>query len=234
MEEGKNSKLIIILAVVLILSVLGGIFLLRNKKEDTSSDSVLEKTEETLEEMSGEESEISYDGDISVGEDIDIVFRFRDYANTPDNPETVQETKDALVPVEGKATISLIKVGTTDKTDNFHQADEGKELYYVVYEYIGDTNNPDSLTIHPRSIDETGWDPAPQFVILEDGEEDYGSSYYSDSLLESLGYDSSTDPDLNESGFWANVWEVEEDSKPEVVFKYIDMEGEIHYLEVKE
>jgi len=233
MEKDKKSKLIIIVVVVLMLSILGGIFLLRNKKEDTSTDSVLENAQQTLEETQGEEGVISFDSTISEGESIDVTFRFRDYSETPENPETLQETQDALIPLEGNANFKIIEIGKTDKADDFHQAGEGKELYYVVYEYAGDENNPDSITIHPRSINETGWDPAPQFVLIEDGEDDYSSSYYSDSLLESLGYDSSTDPDLNESGFWANVWEIDAGEDPTVVLKYIDMSGVDHYIKVQ-
>jgi hypothetical protein len=62
-----------------------------------------------------------------------------------------------------------MEIGRTDQTDDVHQASEGKEFYYIVYEYLGDENNPNSLTIHPRSMNETGWDPAPQFVIMKDG-----------------------------------------------------------------
>jgi hypothetical protein len=232
MDIKTNQKLIIILCVVGIVAVIGGVLLLRKgeKSEDTTS----EKTQQTLEEMQGQESETSVDGRISEGESIDITFRFRDYKDAPENPETLQETKDALIPVEGNATFKLIEIGRTDKTDNFHQAGEGKELYYVVYEYIGDENNPDSLTIHPRSISETGWDPAPQFVILDGNDEDYSSSSYSRSLLESLGYDASlSGPDLNETEVWANVWEIEEGLNPEIVLKYIDMDGGVHYVEVK-
>ena len=232
MEKKKNTKLIIISAVV-ILSLIGGFLLLRNSKEDKSADSILENAQETLDEMQGKDSNISFDSTITQGESVDIAFRFNDYSNVPDDPETLQETKDALIPVEGNASFEIIEIGRTDKTDDFHQAGEGKELYYVVYEYSGNKNNPDSVTIHPRSIDETGWDPAPQFVLIENGEDDYSSSYYSDSLLESLGYDPSfSGPDLNETDVWANVWEIDEGTTPKMALKYIDMDGGVHYLKV--
>jgi hypothetical protein len=233
MDIKKNTKLIITIAVVLTLLVVGGIFLF--KKDKTSTDSVLDQAQETLDEMQGEESDITFDGSISQGESIDILFRFRDYANVPDDPETLQETEDALIPVEGNATIKITEIGRTDQIDEFHQASEGKELYYIVYEYIGDENNPNSLTIHPRSMNETGWDPAPQFVIIEDGDDDYSSSTYSKSLLESLGYDASSfGPDLNEEAVWAGVWEIEEGITPTVAFKYTDMDGVVHYVKVEE
>jgi hypothetical protein len=234
MEEKKNTKLIIISGVVL-LSIIGGFLFLRNGKEDKSTDSVLENAQETLDEMQGEESEISFESSITQGESVDITFRFSDYSDVPDDPETLQETKDALIPIEGSASFEIIEIGTTDQADNFHKAGEGKELYYVIYEYSGDENNPNSVTIHPRSLNETGWDPAPQFVLIEDGEDDYSSSSYSDPLLESLGYDPSfSGPDLNETDFWANVWEIDEGTTPQMALKYIDMEGTPHYIEVKE
>lgn len=234
MEENKNTKLIIISGVVL-LSLIGGFLFLRNRKEDESTDSALENAQETLDEMQGEESEISFESSITQGESVDVIFRFSDYSDVPDDPETLQETKDALIPIEGSASFEIIEIGTTDQADDFHQAGEGKELYYVIYEYSGDENNPDSVNIHPRSLNETGWDPAPQFVLIENGEDDYSSSSYSDPLLESLGYDPSfSGPDLNETDVWANVWEVEEGTTPQMALKYMDIDGKAHYIEVKE
>ena len=233
MKIKNNPKLIIILSIVVIISVVGGVFLFN--KERKSADSVLEETQKTLDEMQGEESEISFDGSFSEGENIDITFRFRDYSNVPDDPETLAETEEALILVEGKAGFKIVEIGTIDKIDNFHQAGEGKELYYVVYEYKGNENNPDSVTIHPSSISETGWDPAPQFIIIDNGEDDYSSSYYSRSLLEFLGYDALlSGPDLNEEDVWVNVWEVDYSTIPQLALKYTDMSGDVHYIEVEE
>lgn len=232
MSVKEKGKIIIPLAILTVVIAIVTVVVF--SKEKTNSDSALEKGQDTLEEMQGEESEIALDGSISEGESVDITFRFRDYKDVPDDPETLQETKDSLIPVEGNATIEIIEIGTTDKADNFHKAGEGKELYYIVYEYKGNKNNPNSLTIHPRALDETGWDPAPQFIIIDNGDEDYSGSYHSDAILKSLEYDSALlDPELNESGYWSNVWEIEENLTPEVVFKYIDMQGEVHYLEVQ-
>ena len=84
-------------------------------------------------------------------------------------------------------------------------------------------------------ISQTGWDPAPQFVMIEDGDDNYPSSSYSRPLLQSLGYDASlSGPDFTEEEVWVAVWKVEEGSTPQIALKYIDMDGKAHYLEFEE
>ena len=233
--DSKNistKKTLIIIVVVLVLA--GSIYLLVKGDKDSNED-ILKNAQGTLEEQGGEESEISFEGTMSQGEVVDVEFRFRDYKDVPDDPETLQETEDALIPVEGSVSFEIIKTGRTDQADSFHQAGEGKELYYVIYNFKGDSDNPKGSTIRPSSISQTGWDPAPQFVMIEDGEDDYASSSYRRPLLQSLDYDASlSGPDFTEEEVCAAVWEVEEGSTPEIALKYIDMDGEAHYIEFKD
>lgn len=227
-----GNKRILIIAIAGIVLIVGIYFLVKGNKG--SEDTVLENAQGTLEEQEGEESKISFDGSISKGEVVDVEFRFRDYKDVPDDPETTQETIDALIDLEGNVSFEIIKTGRIDQADNFHKAGEGKELYYVIYNFKGNTDNPKGNTIHPSMISQTGWDPAPQFVMIEDGDDDYASSSYSRPLLQSLGYDASlSGPDFTEEEVWVAVWKVEEGSTPQIGLKYIDMEGEAHYLEVE-
>ena len=228
-----GTKKILIIGIIGIVLIGGIYFLVRGNKE--SEDTTLGNAQGTLEEQQGEETKISFDGSISKGEVVDVEFRFRDYKNVSDDPETNQETIDALIDLEGNVSFEIIKTGRTDEADSFHQAGEGNELYYVIYNFKGNTDNPSGTTIRPAMISQTGWDPAPQFVMIEDGEDDYASSSYRRPLLQSLGYDASlSGPDFTEEEVCAAVWEVEEGSTPQIALKYIDMDGEAHYLEFEE
>ena len=234
MEDKRISNKQVLIIAIVIIALIGGVYSLV-KKKGSSDDNVLDNAQKTLEEQEGEEEDISYDRTIIEGEVVDIEFRFRDYKDVPDDPETVQETIDTLIPVKGNVSFEIMELGRTDKADNFHQAGEGKELYYVLYNFKGSEDNSDSLTLHPMSISETGWDPAPQFVMIENGEYDYASSSYRRPLLQSLGYDASlSGPDFNEEEVCAAVWKVDEGTTPELALKYIDMEGDVHYLKVEE
>ena len=231
MEDKRISNKHILIIAIVIIALIGGIYLLV-KKKGSSDDNVLDNAQKTLEEQ---EVDISYDRTITEGEVVDIEFRFRDYKNVPDDPKDNQETIDALIDLEGNVSFEIMEFGRTDQADSFHQAGEGKELYYVLYNFKGNLNNPKGNTIRPAMISQTGWDPAPQFVMIEDGEDDYASSSYRRPLLQSLGYDASiSGSDFNEEEVCAAVWKVDEGTTPELALKYIDMDGVAHYLKVGE
>jgi uncharacterized lipoprotein YehR (DUF1307 family) len=224
--------------LILILSLFVSTFFLTACNKNTSTDDVVKESQKTLkEQQSGKNAKISYSRSISKDEEIDIEFMMHDYAETPKDPKDLQETKDALIPLKGKVSIKIKEIGTTEEIDKYNKAGEGKTYQYIIYEFKGDASNPDSNTIHPSKLNETGWDPAPQFVTIINGEDDYPGSYWENDLLIAKGYDKirlSTDFTVSEWITKAAVWEVDKKDKPEYAFKFISTEDETVYYEVSD
>ena len=205
--------------------------------DKNSSENILEMAQKTIPELEGEETKVAFSDSLSKGKEKTIAFRMRDYKNVPKNPKTMQETKDALITMKGIVDIRIIEIGEIKEVDSFHKAKEGKILKYVIYEVKGRADNPDSATIRPGSMKETGWDPAPQFVRIVDGDDKYSSSFYSRPLLKSKNYDAPLNGPKFTTADWqpaANVWEIEEGNEPILAFKYIDMEGESKFMKIAE
>jgi hypothetical protein len=204
--------------------------------EKISSDEALDVSQKTLSELQGNKTDISFTGAISKGEEKEITFLMHDYKDAPKNPQTLKETQDALIPLEGRLDVRIVETGETQEIDVTHKAPQGKVLQYIIYEVRGREDNPKSNTIHPARMYETGWDPAPQMVRIVDGKDKYASSSYSRPLLKSKDYDAPLSGPEFEVEEWqpaAAVWAVEKDEKLTLAFKYIDMSGVPTYLEVK-
>ena len=222
------------------LVIVGGIFItlkskIAKKPPLETDENIVEESQKTLEEMQGINGKISFEKTVNKGEVLEINFRFRDYKNIPQNSSSFKEIQDSLITLPGKASFKIIESGVIDKIDDFHKAHSGKSLLYLLYEFKGDASNPEGDTIHPYSLSETGWDPAPQFVIIIDGKDKYASSYYTRSMLRSKGYEAPLGGIKIAHTEWvtnAAVWEIDQDVIPIVALKYIDLQGGVHYIKV--
>jgi hypothetical protein len=247
-----DNKTLIIILVAGVALVGGGIFVwqkgkgqeelkgfegLENLTGEEQAEKVLEEAQKTLEEQTGgQEGAISFEKTIGKDEEVTVKFMMHDYSNVPDDPESLQETKESLIPLEGQASFKVKEVGTVDEIDEFHQAGEGKTFHYIIYEFKGDASNPKGATIHPTMLAETGWDPAPQFVTIVDGDDKYPSSGYAHGLLTLKGYDVPIVSNVNftttEWSIQAAVWKVDQGTTPTYAFKYIDTAGNPRYFKL--
>jgi len=86
-------------------------------------------------------------------------------------------------------------------------------------------------------LKETGWDLAPQFVTVIDGEDNYPGSYWEDNLLELKGYDKvphNTDFNTTSWVTKAAVWKVEDNEEVTYALKYISPRDQTIYLKVQQ
>jgi len=234
-----KKKFFYLLPLALILLLTSGC---QKKTEDStnskkSGNDALEMAQKTISELEGKEAKVAFSGTIGKNEEKFITFMMHDYKDAPKDAKTLQETKDALIPLEGNIDIRIVEIGETKEIDLTHKASEGKVLKYIIYEIKGRSDNPDGNTIHPSQVYETGWDPAPQFVNIVDSDDKYASSSYSRPLLKAKDYDAPLGGPEFTTAEWqpaANVWNVSEKDDLVLAFKYIDMSGEEKFLEVQQ
>ena len=228
----KDNKTIIIASIIVIALVVGGV-LFRNKK---GKENPLEITQKTLKETTtGKEEKISFIKDINKDDEISVEFLMHDYSDVPEDAKSLEETRKNLKSLTGKAFFKVKETGTADSLSSSKKAKEGYLFYYIVFDFKGDKNNPTGKFIHPQSLVETGWDPAPQFVAIVNKKDKYAKSYYRRDLLRLKGYESPLfDPKLNQEEWetTAAVWELNKDDKPVFALKYIDTNGEAKYLKL--
>lgn len=173
------------------------------------AEEAVELGQKSLDELQGQETDLVFDDAIALNEEAGVTFRMRDYANAPKEYDSLSEMEAALIDMEGTVTFKPTESGSLDAIGN-DTAPDGQTFYYVLYEFKGDPSNPDSNTIHPSMSHETGWDPAPQFVMVMDGDTDYPGSYYENDLLETKNIEE-TDEEFTDSEWstQAAVWEAE-------------------------
>lgn len=230
MKKNYSKTTIMMLAIALVLFMGAGC----NQSEDND---VVDESQKTLEEKSGQAGDISYEKTAGFNEEIDINFRMRDYKDAPDDYNSIDEMRETLIDLEGKATIKVLDIGTTKEIGKIKKAAEGKTFVYVIYEITGAEKNQTSLTIQPRRHDQTGWDPAPQFVTIIDGEDDYGTFSSEDILLEANGYEGEfggIEFNQNETKQAAANWQIDENQDYYIALKYIDMDGNSKYIKIEQ
>ncbi len=234
-----KNKQVVILALVLVL--LGGLFLATKKRSKLPSSktqqTALELAHKNLRELTGEKEKSSFDGEIKKGQEVTLKFLMHDYSQVPKNAKSFQEIKEGLKPLEGQASFKVKEIGETTQVSALNKARQGKKFYYLIFEFKGDPSIPQNGLVHPQFLQETGWDPAPQFVAIINGKDHYSKSLYARSLLKSKGYNpplGSTPLNSSEWTTQAAVWIVETKSKPTLALKYIAPDKSVHYLKVKE
>jgi len=197
-----------------------------------TAEEILDLAQQSLDELQGEENEIGFSKAVALNEAFDIKFRLRDYENAPKDYETFAELEAALVSLIGNLSFKVTEIGTIDKINDYTVAAEGKTFYYFLFEFKGDTDNPESLTIHPRNIDESGWDPAPQFVAIMNGEDKRPSISRSNNLMLVRDIDSPNEFTVDSWLPYAAVWELPVDAQPIYALKFIDPDGVTTFIKV--
>ncbi len=141
-----------------------------------------------------------------------------------------------MVSVPGTISFTINEIGTLDQIDSVHSAGEGKTYYFIKYEFKGSMDNPSGSKIHPHSLDETGWDPAPQFVVVLDDATKYQSVANSHLLAQKYDYETSSFRVNFQTNEWTNyvsVWRLDKGLQPTFALKYIDPNGNTKFIKVK-
>lgn len=236
----KNNKLLWGIAGIIIL-VIGGVLVLGLKKSnrEAKEQSYVEQAQSGnipgAKTSSRNNKKINIVGSIKPGEEKEIVFMMHDYSTVSKDTHDLEAQKKQRKPLQGKITTRLKEVGSLKELDSLHKARGDYQYYYVIYEIKGNSSNPKGNTIHPQTAEETGWDPAPQFVVYQDGKTKYPSSVYRRSILRAKNYEAPLfTPDFNQEKWqiMAAGWKL--NSKPTILFKYISPDGKANYLKVED
>lgn len=175
---------------------------------------------------------ITFEKTVSLGEEIPVTFRLRDYKNSPVNYQSFEELERSLISLSGKASFKVKEFSTIDEA-NGSKASPGQTFYYAVFEFKGDAANPSGSSIHPSIIQETGWDPAPQLVLVIDGKSFYQNSYRGE-ISRTKKIDIAYGTEVTQKT-WVNdiaSWIHDKDIKPTLALKYIDPQGITRYIKV--
>jgi hypothetical protein len=210
------------------------VFKASKKKNDTAR--ILKETQKTMKERQDKNKTINFIRTVKKGEIINIKYRLRDYKDVSNKNQSLKAVESNLINLSGEASFRIKEIGQTTKLDSIHKAKGDKTYYYVIYEFKGSSETPTSKTIHPGSLFETGWDPAPALVIITtDNKPHYPSSANSWLFAKKQGLIKSLDIKLNNGQMetTAAVWNIDQNEKPVLALKYVDLRGEIKYIKIE-
>ncbi|KKT35645.1 MAG: hypothetical protein UW35_C0009G0011 [Candidatus Collierbacteria bacterium GW2011_GWF2_44_15] len=175
---------------------------------------------------------VTYDRTANLDEEIVVDFRLRDYKNSPENYQSLEELESSLINLSGKASFKVKEFGNTDEADG-SKAVPGMTFFYAVFEFIGDQNNPSGSSIHPSTIQQTGWDPAPQLVLVINGKSFYQNAYRSE-VSKTKKIDIAFGTEVTQKTWVTDIatWIQDKDIKPELALKYITPQGETKYIKI--
>jgi hypothetical protein len=106
-------------------------------------------------------------------------------------------------------------------------------FYYAVFEFKGREDNPKSSEIHPSTILQTGWDPAPQLVLVLNGKSFYQNAYRSElSRMKKIKIENSVPVDQKNWLTDIATWIQDKNTPPELALKYINPQGETKYIKI--
>ena len=176
--------------------------------------------------------EIVFEDTATLGDEISIEFRLRDYKNAPVNYNSLEELEASLINLSGKARFKVKEFSNIDEA-NGSKAVEGMTFYYSVFEFIGDESNPSGSSINPSTIQQTGWDPAPQLVLVIDGKSFYQNSYRGE-ISRTKKIDIAYGTEVTQKNWITDIatWIQDKNIKPTLALKYINPQGETKYIRI--
>jgi hypothetical protein len=178
-----------------------------------------------------ESKRIEFEKVINIDEAVEINFRMRDYKWAPKNYIKIAELESRLIPLPGKASFKIKEIGQQNKIGEV-LAVEGKTYFYVLFEFKGWPENPKGETIKPKEVDETGWDSAPQIVLIW-GDKEYTQDGYGTELLRDKGL--KTEKASLQQAEWttqAAAWYQDKNQEPIFAVKYINKQGQKKYIKI--
>lgn len=175
---------------------------------------------------------IAYEKTVNLNDEVDISFRLRDYKDVPDNYTSLSDIEKYLIDLSGKASFKVKEFGHMDEADGA-SAISGMTFYYAVFEFKGDQMNPFGDTIHPDTIQQTGWDPAPQLVLIINDKPFYQNAYRTE-VSRAKKIPIQYNVDVNQKDWITDVatWIQSKSAQPTLALKYVDTQGNIKYVKI--
>jgi len=176
--------------------------------------------------------EITYEKTVNKGDEFSIEFRLRDYKNAPTDYQSFDELEKSLINLSGKASFKVKEFSSVDEA-NGSKAVSGMTFYYAVYEFKGSKDNPSGPTINPVSIQQTGWDPAPQLVLVINGKSFYQNAYRGE-VSRTKKINITYNIDVSQKTWVTDLatWIQDKNTKPILALKYTNPQGAIKYIKI--
>ena len=176
--------------------------------------------------------EITFEKTVNKGDEVSIEFRLRDYKNAPADYQSFDELEKSLINLIGKASFTVKEFSSIDEA-NGSKAVPGMTFYYAVYDFKGSEDNPSGPTINPVSIQQTGWDPAPQLVLVIDGKSFYQNAYRGE-VSRTKKINITYNIDVNQKTWVTDLatWIQDKNIKPILALKYTNPQGVIKYIKI--
>ncbi len=235
---GKNQKLALTAAaVIMVVAGLGPVVYFggESARQAAVKPSAPAAAPVKLKDFAGEPVQVQYERTVGLNQPIEVSFRFRDYSNLPADFGSAADLDRLLRPLSGQARFTVKEFGTLDQIDQFNKAGDGDTYYYALFDFAGNTGNPAGPKIHPNSIQESGWDPAPQLVIIADGKMAYQDVPATLKLDRARGlvearYVDLSQPKVNPLGA---IWPNAKGYAPDLALRYIDQAGAVKFIRIE-
>ncbi len=187
-----------------------------------------------LKDFAGEPVQAVYESSVKLNEPVTVTFRFRDYADLPADFGGAADLDRILKPQSGQARFVVKEFDAVDQLDQFNQAGEGDTYYYALFDFAGNTGNPRGPKIHPSSLQETGWDAAPQLVIIAGGKMAYLDVKNTKTFSRAKGLVDAWNVDLSQPKIspLGAVWPNAKGYEPDLAIRYVDPSGAVKFIQV--